>query len=85
MENKKFNQLRRELIRVIKKWKICQPVLADHMNMPIGTFKNKLHETGGKYTFSDSEFLELASVADRLMADFKNVFDQLDAKTDYLI
>jgi len=60
--------------KVIEKWKLNKGHLASKMNMPLGTFCNKLNP---KHTasFSDAEIIQLKGVLRELSAD-------LDAVTD---
>lgn len=50
------------LYDLVKRWKISQPLIASAIGMPLGTFKNKYLETGGKYSFSEIELILIAKV-----------------------
>jgi len=60
--------------KVIEKWKLNKGHLASKMNMPLGTFCNKLTP---KHTasFSDAEIIQLKGVLRELSADLDSVTD----------
>lgn len=57
--------------KLINKWKINKGLLAKKMNMPLGTFCNKL---SSKHTsmFSDEETIQLKMVLRDMNADIAN-------------
>jgi hypothetical protein len=57
--------------KLIEKWKLNKGLIAKKMNMPLGTFCNKLSE---KHTssFSDAETLQLKLVLKELRDDISN-------------
>ena len=54
---------------VIDKWRLNKVVLAQKMNMPHSTFKNKYRETGGKYKFTEAEKKQLDDILLELATD----------------
>lgn len=57
--------------KLINKWKLNKGLLAKKMNMPLGTFCNKLsskHQTN----FSDTELIQLKMVLKELQDDILN-------------
>ena len=59
-----------QLPAVIEKFKLNKTYLAQQMNMPAGTFKNKLNLKQEAYKFTKDEYLKLigvlTSIADQL-------------------
>ncbi len=60
--------------KTIEKWKLNKGLLASKMNMPLGTFCNKLSPKHSS-TFSDAEILRLKIVLRQLGADIIEVTD----------
>jgi hypothetical protein len=60
--------------KVINKWKLNKGLLAKKMNMPLGTFCNKLNP---KHTsnFSDEEMIRLKLVLKELNEDISNIIE----------
>lgn len=59
---------------IIEKWKLNKSLLAKKMNMPLGTFCNKLspkHDT----KFSDAELIQLKMVLKELSDDIFNIIE----------
>lgn len=59
------------MYKLIEKWKLNKGLIAKKMNMPLGTFCNKLspkHTT----TFSDEETIQLKLVLKELRDDISN-------------
>jgi hypothetical protein len=54
--------------KLINKWKINKGMLAKQMNMPLGTFCNKLSSKHAS-TFSDEELIRLKLVLGEMNAD----------------
>lgn len=57
--------------KLINKWKLNKGLLAKKMNMPLGTFCNKLsskHST----QFSDAELIQLKMILKELQDDISN-------------
>ena len=57
--------------KLINKWKLNKGLLAKKMNMPLGTFCNKLNSKHSS-TFSDAELLLLKLVLKELQDDIFN-------------
>lgn len=57
--------------KLIEKWKINKGLLAKKMNMPLGTFCNKLSPKHTS-TFSDAEMVQLKLVLKELRDDLSN-------------
>ncbi len=53
---------------IVEKWKLNKVVLASKMQMPLGTFCNKLSPTHSAY-FTDKEIIQLKMVLKELSAD----------------
>ena len=60
--------------KLINKWKLNKGMLAKKMDMPLGTFCNKL---SSKHTtqFSDAELIQLKMILKELQDD---IFDEVD-------
>lgn len=78
MKPKQTLHTKTKLKNLIKNWKISQPLIAQRIKMPVGTFKNKLNETSGLYKFTDEEFLAVATEIDKLMAECQNFLAEVD-------
>lgn len=61
---------------IIEKWKLNKGLLASKMEMPLGTFCNKLSLTHSAY-FSSAEIIRLKMVLRELSADIEDV-SQID-------
>ncbi len=57
--------------KLIEKWKINKGLIAKKMNMPLGTFCNKLSEKHTT-TFSDEEIIQLKLVLKEMRDDISN-------------
>lgn len=57
--------------KLIEKWKLNKGLLAKKMNMPLGTFCNKLSPKHTS-TFSDAEMVQLKLVLKELRDDITN-------------
>lgn len=57
---------------IIDKWKLNKGLLASKMNMPLGTFCNKLSPKHSA-SFSDAEIIRLKMVLKELSADLDSV------------
>lgn len=53
---------------IVKKWKLNKGVLASKMQMPLGTFCNKLSPSHSAY-FTDKEIIRLKLVLKEISAD----------------
>lgn len=53
---------------IVEKWKLNKGVLASKMEMPLGTFCNKLSPTHSAY-FTDKEIIRLKLVLKEISAD----------------
>ena len=58
---------------LIDGWKLNKVALASKMNMPVGTFKNKLNEKQTAYRFTEEESEQLLAVLRDLSADIELV------------
>lgn len=56
---------------IVEKWKLNKGVLASKMEMPLGTFCNKLNPTHSAY-FTDKEIIRLKLVLKEISADLDN-------------
>ena len=65
---------RKVMNKVIEKWKLNKGLLAEKMNMPLGTFCNKLSP---KHTskFSDAEIITLKLVLREMNADIADAIE----------
>lgn len=61
---------------IIEKWKLNKGHLASKLEMPLGTFCNKLNPKHSAY-FTDKEIIRLKMVLKELSADLDNV-SQID-------
>jgi hypothetical protein len=59
--------------KLISTWNLNRVILASKMEMPVGTFKNKLSETQTVYRFTESEEQRLIEVLRELAADIETV------------
>jgi len=59
---------------IIEKWKLNKGLLASKMQMPLGTFCNKLSEKHST-KFSDAEIIKLKGVLIELRNDLDSVTD----------
>ena len=57
--------------KLINKWKLNKGLLAKHMNMPLGTFCNKLSRKHSSQ-FDDKELVQLKLVLRELNSDIAN-------------
>lgn len=60
--------------KVIENWKLNKGLLASKMDMPLGTFCNKLSPTHSSY-FTDAEIIKLKGVLRELQNDLDGVTD----------
>lgn len=60
--------------KVIEKWKLNKGLLASKINMPLGTFCNKLNSNHSAY-FTDSEIIKLKGVLRELQNDLDGITD----------
>lgn len=60
--------------KVIEKWKLNKGLLASKMDMPLGTFCNKLNPNHSAY-FTDAEIIKLKGVLRDLQNDLDCVTD----------
>lgn len=60
--------------KTIEKWKLNKGLLASKINMPLGTFCNKLSPTHTAY-FTDAEMIRLKMVLKELCVDVEGVTD----------
>ena len=60
--------------KVIENWKLNKGLLASKMDMPLGTFCNKLSPTHSAY-FTDAEIIKLKCVLRELQSDLDGVTD----------
>jgi len=61
---------------IVEKWKLNKGVLASKMEMPLGTFCNKLNPTHSAY-FTDKEIIRLKLVLKEISADLDGI-SQID-------
>ncbi len=66
-ENKAVTELR----TVILAWKINQVMLAEKMDMPEGSFRNKLNFKQHSYQFTEQEIVKLAGILHEMMEQIK--------------
>lgn len=59
---------------VIENWKLNKWILASKMNMPLGTFCNKLNQKHSAY-FTDAEIIRLKIILKELHVDLLGVID----------
>lgn len=59
---------------VIENWKLNKGLLASKMNMPLGTFCNKLNKKHSAY-FTDAEIIRLKIILNELHVDLLWVID----------
>lgn len=59
---------------IIEKWKLNKGLLASKIEMPLGTFCNKLNPKHSA-SFSDAEIIRLKTVLKELCADLEGVTD----------
>lgn len=59
---------------VIENWKLNKGLLASKMNMPLGTFCNKLNQKHSAY-FTDVEIIRLKIILKELHIDLLGVID----------
>ena len=59
--------------QLIRKWRISHAKIAEHMGMPLGTFKTKLSENQDKYRFTPDEQSALLKALKSLGADIKQL------------
>jgi len=57
---------------LIEKWKLNKELLASKINMPVGTFYNKI-STKHSSSFSDEEIIKLKGVLREMSADIDGV------------
>lgn len=69
----KKKQLGLTLQTLISQWKLNRVLLASKMNMPVGTFKNKLSDKQIAYSFTTEETEQLKSVLMDMSADIQEV------------
>lgn len=62
------------VLQVINKWKLNRALLASKMDMPKGTFNNKLNESHASQ-FSDKERIQLIGVLREMSVDIDSVTD----------
>lgn len=60
--------------KVIENWKLNKGLLASKMDMPLGTFCNKLSPTHSAH-FTDAEIIKLKGVLRELQNDLDGVTD----------
>jgi hypothetical protein len=60
--------------KVIENWKLNKGLLASKMDMPLGTFCNKLSPTHSAY-FTDAEIIKLKGIFRELQGDLDGVTD----------
>ena len=60
--------------KLINKWKINKGLLATKMNMPLGTFCNKLNSKHSS-TFSDAELIQLKLVLKEMNVDIADTIE----------
>lgn len=58
--------------KLIKRWKLNQPLLASKIDMPVPTFKNKLNENQKAYKFTESETEKLTKVLKTLAKEIED-------------
>jgi hypothetical protein len=61
------------LLELINQWKLNKELLASKIEMPVGTFKNKLSENQPKYSFTEAEENKLLEVLKDLGQDIEIV------------
>jgi len=61
---------------IVEKWKLNKGVLASKMEMPLGTFCNKLNPTHSAY-FTDKEIIRLKLVLKEISSDLDGI-SQID-------
>jgi hypothetical protein len=62
------------VLQVVDKWKINRALLACKMNMPKGTFNNKLNASHSS-TFSNDENIKLIGILREMSVDIDSVND----------
>lgn len=62
---------------LVRDWRLNQAALAERMNMPVSTMKNKLRVSEKRYSFSEEEIETLLGVLDDLQAEINEVLDDL--------
>lgn len=60
--------------KTIEKWKLNKGLLASKMNMPLGTFCNKLNQSHSAY-FTDAEIISLKLILKELHIDLLEVIE----------
>lgn len=60
--------------KIIENWKINKGLLASKMNMPLGTFCNKLNQSHSAY-FTDAEIIRLKIILRELHVDLLEVIE----------
>jgi len=58
---------------LIKKWRISHAKIAEHMGMPLGTFKTKLSNNQPKYRFTADETKALLKAIEQLKKDIEKI------------
>lgn len=72
--------MKKNIIKIetlIRDWRLNQAALAERMDMPVSTMKNKLRGTETRYSFSEEEIETLLGVLDDLQAEINEVLDDL--------
>lgn len=69
MKSKQKSNSQPTVQTLIDGWKLNKVTLASKMNMPVGTFKNKLNENQLAYKFTESEHDQLLEVLRELAND----------------
>jgi len=59
--------------QLIKKWRISHAKIAEHMGMPLGTFKTKLSENQAQYRFTADEQKALLKAINQLKKDIEKI------------
>lgn len=61
------------MLELIRRWRLCKPLIAAKMSMNINTFGNKLNHKLTKYKFSEEEIGRLRAVLQELQNDLNEV------------
>ena len=69
--NAAINNPQLHLSQTIDKLKINKTYLAEKMNMPVGTFKNKLNPNQASYKFTRDEYNKLLKVVQELATELQ--------------
>lgn len=61
------------MFETIRKWRLNHHLLAELIDMPYGTFANKISENQNAHAFTEAELLKLRGILLELSNDFKIV------------